>query len=253
MTQLDDLLGDDLDVASRVATEVIPDLTAAFDRLVPLLLHGGDRSVVRRYLTFVDEAARALTDLPADHPEQHPASSVVYELLRRSGADLLWVTPSPDGLGIVAVLVDRLRGYAGGLPSVHPGVRPDIDVDRFTWIVRSIAEIEQERESGSPLRRAMTTLGLSTADVALLMGVTRQAVDKWLLVGPPLDRLSKLGAIAGIAELLRHRLRAGMPAVVVRRSAEAYGGRTMLEVIAADEHEWLRRSVEESFDLHRVA
>jgi predicted transcriptional regulator len=61
--------------------------------------------------------------------------------------------------------------------------------------------------AGAPLRRAMTTLDLSSGDVADLMGVKRQAVDKWLLAGPPADRTSKIGAIAEIADLLRYRLR----------------------------------------------
>ena len=43
-----------------------------------------------------------------------------------------------------------------------------------------------------------------------------------------------------------------MPAVVVRRSADAYDGRSMLEVIA-DDHEWLLSSVKDSFDYARVA
>ena len=41
--------------------------------------------------------------------------------------------------------------------------------------------------------------------------------------------------------------------MVVRRSADAYSGRTMLEVIAQGDHEWLLRSVKDSFDYARVA
>ena len=98
----------------------------------------------------------------------------------------------------------------------------------------------------------MTTLDLSGRDVAGLMGVTRQAVDKWQLTGPPVERMDKIGAIAEISNILRYRLRDGMPAAVVRRKAEAYGGRSMLDLIAEDEHEWLLQSVKESFDFTRV-
>ena len=115
------------------------------------------------------------------------------------------------------------------------------------------ADPQSGQWNGSPLRNAMATFELSSKDIAGLMGVTRQAVDKWLRGGPPAERLGKIGAIAGIAGILRDRLRAGMPPVVARRPAEAYGGRTMLEVIAGDEHEWLLRSVRESFDFVRVA
>ena len=85
------------------------------------------------------------------------------------------------------------------------------------------------------------------------MGVKRQAVEKWLLAGPPVDRITKIGVLAEIADILSYRLRDGMPAVVVRRSAEAYGGRSMLDVIADDDHEWLLRSVKDSFDYTLVA
>ncbi len=78
-------------------------------------------------------------------------------------------------------------------------------------------------------------------------------MDKWLLAGPPSDRLAKIGAVAQIADTLRHRLRAGMPAAVVRRPAEAYGGRSMLDVITDDEHVWLAESVRASFDYATAA
>ncbi len=99
----------------------------------------------------------------------------------------------------------------------------------------------------------MLTLDLSSSDIADLMGVKRQAVDKWLLAGAPTERMGKLGALAEIADILRYRLRDGMPPVVVRRSADAYGGRTMLAVIAQGDHEWLLRSTKDSFDYSRAA
>ncbi len=102
------------------------------------------------------------------------------------------------------------------------------------------------------LRRAMTILDLSNREVAEMMGVTRQAVEKWLLAGPPADQLAKIGALAEIADTLQHQLRADMPAAVVRRPAETYGGRSMLEIIADGEHDWLADSVRASFDFATV-
>ncbi len=253
MIRIEDLFETDLATASKAVSETIPDVAAALDKLMPRLVGDGDRMTVRRYYIFVDAAARALADLPAHHPEALPSSTVVYQLLRRDSVEFPWVAPSVDGIGILTVLVDRLRGFAGGLAQQCVRARQDIDVRRFEWFLKSMAEIEHEQESSSPLRRAMTTLDLSAGDVADLMGVRRQAVDKWLLAGPPADRAEKIGAIAQIADILHYRLRDGMPAVVVRRSAEAYGGRSMLQLIAQDEHEWLRQSVKESFDFTRVA
>ena len=253
MVAIEELLEGDLTSASRAASEAIPDIVAALDHLVPRLASGGDRTTVRRYYLFADAAAQALTALPARRPEALPPSFVVYELLRRDTVELPWVCPSADGLGVVTVLVDRLRGFAAGLPQQCTRARHDIDEHRFSWFLKSMAAVEHEQASGSPLRRAMTTLDLSSSDVADLMGVKRQAVDKWLFTGPPVERLGKIGAIAEIADILRYRLRDGMPAAVARRNAEAYGGRSMLDLIAQDEHEWLLRSVKESFDFANVA
>ena len=254
MNHIEDLFAPDLTAVSReVCDDLLPDIAAALDRIMPRILGGADRSAVRRYCGFIDAAAESLAFLPALHPEALPPPSVAYALLRRDAAELPWVAPSADGLGIMVVLVDRLRGFAGGMAQECVHTSPDIDVHSFERFLKSVAEVEHEREHASPLRRAMATLDLSSGAVADLMGVKRQAVDKWLVAGPPSERSEKLGVVAEIADILRYRLKAGMPAVVARKNAEAYGGRSMLDVIASDEHEWLLTSVKESFDFRRVA
>jgi hypothetical protein len=253
MLHVEDLFRLELsDASKRVCDDLLPDVAAALDRVMPLVAHG-DRIAVRRYLAYVDEAAMALTALPAIAPDELPPSVVVYTMLRQDAVGLRWAAPSSDGIGIVTVLVDRMRGVAGGLPQVCGKASREIDVHHFRWFVKQVAESNLAREQASPLRRAMDTLDLTSSDVASLMGVKRQAVDKWLLAGPPPERAPKVAAIAAIGDILRHRLRDGLPVAVVRRPAEAYGGRTMLEVIAADEHDWLLRSVEDSFDFRPVA
>lgn len=253
MLHIEDLFSLDLsDASERVRVDVLPDIAAALDRVMPLIVRG-DRMAVRRYIAYVDEASLALTALPAIEPGELPPSIVVYSMLRQDAAGLRWVAPSADGIGILTVLVDRIRGLAGGLPQVCGQATLDVDVHHFRWFVKQVAESNHEREQASPLRRAMDTFDLTSGDMGDLMGVKRQAVDKWLLAGPPPDRTPKIAAIAAIGDILRHRLREGLPVAVVRRRAEAYEGRTMLEVIAADEHEWLLRSVRDSFDFRRVA
>ncbi len=253
MLHVEDLFRLDLsDASKRVCADVLPDIAAALDRVMPLVAHG-DRMAVRRYIAYVDEAAMALTALPATDPGELPPSILVYSMLRQDAAGLRWVAPSADGIGILTVLVDRMRGFAGGLPQVCGQATRDVDVHHFRWFVKQVAESIHEREQASPLRRAMDTFDLTSSDMADLMGVKRQAVDKWLLAGPPPDRTPKIAVVAEIGDILQHRLREGLPVAVVRRPAEAYGGRTMLEVIAADEHEWLLRSVRDSFDFRRVA
>ena len=253
MTSIDHLLESDLDTASTIAAGILPDVVAALDLLVPRLGAGADRAALRRYYNAVDAAAQTLAALPASNPEAHVAPAVIHRLLQRHIAELAWVAPSADGTGVLTAMVDRIRGLVGGLPQQCVKARPDIDEHRFGWFLESMIDLEFEQRCGSPLKRAMRTLELSSTEMAGLMGVTRQAVDKWLVGAPPIERMAKIGAITEISDMLRHRLRDGMPPVVARRPAEAYGGRSMLEVIADDDHEWLRRSVRDSFDYAIVA
>ena len=253
MIYVEDLLEGDLAAAAQRASEGIPDIVAALDRLVPSVLSSCDLATVRRYNSYVDMAAQWLSNLQAHRPDALPPSFFMYEELRQRTAAVPWLAPSADGLGAITVLVDKLRGLAGGMPQECGRLRDDIEEYYFSRFCDALAHALQDVEHSQPLRRAMETLGLSKTDVAQLMGVTRQAVDKWLLAGPPSDRAAKFGAIAQIADLLRYHLLPGLPAEVARKPAEAYGGRTMLEVIADDEHEWLLQTTKDSFDFTRVA
>ena len=253
MIYIEDLLETDLATASRRASEGIPDIVAALDQLVPRVQSSHDLATVRRFDSYVDMAVQWLSNLQTLRPEALPPRFFLYEQLRKDTDILPWVIPSADGLGVATVLVDHLRGIAAGLPQEFVRPRDDIDEYYFSRFSKALAQAQQQMEYSQPLRRAMDTLGLSKSDAAHLMGVSRQAVDKWLVSGPPAERSPKIGAIAELAEILRYRLLPGLPAKVVRRPAEAYGGRTMLDLIANDEHEWLLQTTKDSFDFSRVA
>lgn len=253
MTHFEDFLETDLFAASQVASQEIPDVVAALDQLIPRLLSGGDRMMVRRYCRFIDIAAQELAYVPARHAHALPSPAFIHEQLWQCATALPWTAPTSDGLGITTVMVDRLRGFASGLPQEYVQPRHDVDEHYYLWFCKSFSVARLEREYSTPLRRAMATLNLSSSDVGNLMGVSRQAVEKWEFTGLPAERAGKIGAIAEIADILKYRLQDGMPALVARREAKAYGGRTMLDLIGQDEHEWLLQSVKESFDFARVA
>ena len=253
MAGMDDLIESDLDEAARFAAGLVPDIVAALDHLVPTLRGSANRSALRRYHAYVESAALTLVALPSASTSASLSPAVVYSLLQPEFARLPWVAPSEDGIGVLTVLVDRVRGLVGGTPQQCIRARRGLDEHYLAWFAKAMGDIEFERQSATPLRRAMTTLDLTSGAMAELMGVSRQAVDKWLASGPPPDRLAKVGTIVKIADILRYRLREGMPPIVARRQAAAYGDRSMLELIAADEHEWLLGDIEDMFDYSTVA
>ena len=105
----------------------------------------------------------------------------------------------------------------------------------------------------SDLARIQAVFGLSVTELAQLFGVRRQAVGAWLAAGVPAARRAKVATVAAIADILAYRLKHERIPGIVRRAASAYGGRSMVEVIAADEQEWLLESVRESFDYSSTA
>lgn len=250
---IEDLLETDLATASARAAQEIPDIVAALDQLVPRVQSSHDLATVRRFDSYIDMAAEWLANLPAHRPEALPPRFFLYEQLRKATDTLPWTIPSADGLGVTTALVDKLRGLAGGLRQECVRPRDDIDEYFFSRFCKALAQAQQDMVGSEPLRRTMGILNLSKTDVGHLMGVSRQAVDKWLLAGPPTDRIPKIGAMAELADILRYRLLPGLPEAVVRRPAEAFAGRTMLELIANDEHDWLLQTTKDSFDFSRVA
>ena len=233
---IDDLLAGDSDTATRIAVSVVPGFVAEMDELAAAVTVDSSKTVLLSYSAAVDGAAQRLTTLPAKDPDTAERAATGYFLLRYNSGELLWTAPTVDGTGVLTALVDRFRVLVGGL--AHPPRRGSSSLDRavFGRVVEMLAEIEFERRVDEPLKRAMATLALTSGDVAKAMGVTRQAVDKWLRSGIPSERLDRVGALAEIADILRHRLRVGMPAVVARRPADAYAGRSMLEMITDGEH-----------------
>ena len=245
---LEALLDGDLDDAAQAAARAVPDVVAALDVLMPMIGDYASPAILRRYRNNVESAASALVEQSAHFSDATITPAAAFSLLRPVFVQLPWIAPSADGIGAVTVLVDRVRGLAGGLPHQCVRARDDVDEHYLAWFSKAMGDIEFEHNSATPLRRAMTTLDLSSGAFAELMGVTRQAVDKWLASGPPPQRLPKIATIVEIADILRYRLREGMPPIVARRSAAAYGDRTMLDLIAADEHQWLLHDIEKMFD-----
>ena len=125
------------------------------------------------------------------------------------------------------------------------------DPDALLRFTRLVAEAQLAEQSD--LERVRAVFGLSVTDLGGLFGVTRQAAGLWLATGPPAARRAKAATVAAIADVLARRLKPARIPGIVRRPAADYGGKTMLELIAADRHEWLLDSVRRSFDYATTA
>ena len=92
-------------------------------------------------------------------------------------------------------------------------------------------------------------LGLSKTELGRLFGVTRPGHRRgWHEQGVPAARQAKAATVAATVDLLARRLKPERLPGLVRRPARAYGGLTVLEMIARDRHEELLAITRRSFD-----
>lgn len=115
------------------------------------------------------------------------------------------------------------REAASALAAAHEGERD--------WLDRFAAELDRHR-AGSSLARTLSVWQLSQSEAARLFGVSRQAVSKWIEHGVPADRTELVADLAAATDLLvRYVKRERIPAVV-RRPANALGGKSLLDLLA---------------------
>jgi transcriptional regulator with XRE-family HTH domain len=161
-----------------------------------------------------------------------------------------------NGGGAVLAAIDVVRHVLPGFPPLRdddPAVGwvdvPDADPDRYRWSVDLVL-----RAMRPPLVRTKELFGLTAVDLAGLFGVSRQAVEQWERNGDvPDSRRAKLANLLSVGELLERKLSPGRLPLVARRPAAAYGGKTMLEMIAADRDGELLVLTNQTFDWSATA
>lgn len=220
------------------------------------------RELTERLLAAMHEARPDLVvrDDSGEYSVAHPSgcSRTSIELLRTFAADAPfspWVQLKGLGTGVALDLLARARALLPGveplsLPAGASFPRLD-DPDALLRFKRLVAEAQQAEQSD--LERARAVFGLSVTELGGLFGVTRQAAGLWLAGGPPAARRAKAATVAAIADVLVRRLKPARIPGIARRHASEYGGETMLELIAADRHDWLLDSVRRSFDYAATA
>ena len=152
------------------------------------------------------------------------------------------------------VAVDiRLRDNGVMDTSVAPAdlARELVDSGNDAW-VRALVDALDREVRRAPLERLISLWDLSNAAAARLFGVSRQAFSKWLVAGPPADRVDDVAAVDDITALLDHYVKRERIPAVVRRPAELFGERTMIEMLEMGNYVETARVVGEMFDLRRV-
>lgn len=202
----------------------------------------GDEAAARRY-------ARAwhtlVVELVADRLGAPPAAVGVLDHVA------LTAPFSPGGplRALVSAAASIIPSMTVSTPATAPIELPDtLDYRRFARVV-----LRELSGSGTGLERVMAAWQLSVTDLARVFGVARQAVQQWLNSGVPPARQVKLLAVLRVAELLERNLQPDRIPAVVRTSARSYGGRSILEAIAAGDHDAVLASVERSFDWSATA
>ncbi len=114
------------------------------------------------------------------------------------------------------------------------------------------SEALDRRRSGRSLGRILRVWGLNQSEAANLFGVTRQAMSKWLARGVPSERAQAVADLAAATDLLvRHVKRDRIPAVV-RRSAPALDGLSLVELSAASRTRDVLEACRSMFDFDRA-
>jgi hypothetical protein len=165
-----------------------------------------------------------------------------------------WANEFDAAEAVAVYAANHVRSLVGAhvlTPPAEPlRLVDDLAAQRFQRCVRrELAEPGND----NPLARLMRLFKLSKSELGRLFGVSRQAVDGWLAHGVPADREEKLATLLALADLLERKLKTERIPGIARRAADAYGGKTMLELIADDRQRELLGLVRDSFAWSQAA
>jgi hypothetical protein len=165
-----------------------------------------------------------------------------------------WANEFDAAEAVALFAANHVRSLVGALVLTPPAeplrLVDDLAAQRFQRCVRR--ELSEPADD-NPLARVMRLFKLSKSELGRLFGVSRQAVDGWLANGVPTDREDKLATLLALADLLERKLKADRIPGIARRPAEAYGGKTMLELVAEDRQRELLGLVRDSFAWSQAA
>ncbi|MFP5331111.1 MAG: hypothetical protein ACLGHX_01915 [Acidimicrobiia bacterium] len=98
------------------------------------------------------------------------------------------------------------------------------------WIADLADELDR-RLRGRELERVLRVWDVSRTELGHLLGVSRQALSKWISDGVPPERMTQVADLAAITDLLTRYLKRDRIPAVVRRPAANLGGRSLIELV----------------------
>jgi DNA-binding XRE family transcriptional regulator len=163
-----------------------------------------------------------------------------------------WVTHYDLADAIGLDLTSRVRVMLGRQALIVPATGghelPAFDDETAQQFLQRVRHYLNRPDALSPLRRVREAFGLSKTELGRLFGVKRQAIDHWIEKGVPAERQEKLATLEALVDLLERKLKPDRLPGIARRPADAYGGETMFDLIAADRHRELLDLTRASFD-----
>ncbi|HEY4809907.1 MAG TPA: hypothetical protein VIH71_02500 [Solirubrobacteraceae bacterium] len=162
-----------------------------------------------------------------------------------------WVGTLGAGRGTAVAFVAQLRSMlADTKPLASPRERQlpmwSLSDQQVVAFYRAVGD--ELARIDTPLERIVSVFAVNRTELARLFGVRRQAIEQWEARGVPAERQEKLATLDAIVDVLTAKLKLDRIPGVLRRPASAYGGRSILEAIAADEQALVLDELRNAFD-----
>lgn len=119
------------------------------------------------------------------------------------------------------------------------------------WLDAFSEALERQR-AGNELRRILRTWGLSQSEAARRFGVSRQSVGKWLATGVPASRVAAIADLSAATDLLEHYVKRDRIPGVVRRTATALAGRSLVDLLETGDHRGILDGCRAMFDFSQT-
>lgn len=161
-----------------------------------------------------------------------------------------WVSKYGPGRGVALCLLSELRrGLRGSEALLPDGILEfpfsEVDSQEFR---RFASLVWHELLSSDLLESISSSLQLSDTDLGELFGVRRQAIGQWRDKGIPEERLARVHTVQRIVDILRRNLKLERIPAVVRKPAQAYGRRSIIDAIKRGDEDRVLKELERTFD-----